>query len=56
MAVLLLLHVPPPAPSINVMGAPEHKVEAPEIVPAVAVAETVMICIAEAVPQPLVTE
>ncbi len=55
MLVALLLHVPPVVTLLKVMGVPIHTLAAPVMVPAVANAFTVTICVAVAVPQLLVT-
>jgi hypothetical protein len=48
--VLLLLHEPPAAPSLNVIFKPEHTVEAPAITPGDAIVVTDAVA---AVPQPV---
>jgi hypothetical protein len=49
------LHTPPGVPSVRVMVDPVATVEAPDIVPAVGTSFTVIICVATAVPQLVVT-
>ena len=52
---LLVLHVPPVTVSVMVVVAPVHTVDAPEIAPAFGAGLTVIVLVAVAVPQPLVT-
>ena len=54
-AVLVLLHMPPVAPSLNNVVEPPHTVAVPLIVPAADVPLTVTTCVAATVPQVLVT-
>ena len=54
-AVLVLLQTPPPATSERAIDAPVQTEDAPLILPAEAIAFTVIIAVAAAVPQPLVT-
>ena len=53
---LLLLHVPPPIPSVNMIDELTHTLAAPVILPAFGSGLTTIDLIAIAVPQPLVTE
>jgi hypothetical protein len=53
LAVLLLLHVPPPTLAVKLLVLPTQTVSVPEIAPAVAF--TVTILVVMAVPQPLLT-
>lgn len=52
---LLLPHAPPPAVSVKVISEPAHTPDGPLIVPVAAVALTVTVFVATAVPQPVVT-
>ena len=52
---LLLPHAPPPAVSVKVISEPAHTPDGPLIVPVTAVALTVTVFVATAVPQPVVT-
>ena len=53
--VLVLLHMPPVAPSLNAVVEPAHTVAVPVMVPATGNGLTVTTCVAATVPQPLVT-
>ena len=55
-AVLLLLQLPPVAPSVKEVDEPAQTAAAPLIVPADGSGLTVTICVAAAVPQLFVTE
>jgi hypothetical protein len=54
-AALLLLQVPPDTVSVNVDVAPTHTVVVPPMVPVLAAGFTVMLLVAVAVPQAVVT-
>lgn len=54
--VLLLLHTPPGAISVNVIEDPSHTLPGPLMVPASGNGLTVIILVATAVPHELVTE
>jgi hypothetical protein len=47
--VLLLLHTPPGVPSVNVVDAPTHTLDAPEIVPATGNGFTAIVVFAQVV-------
>ena len=53
--VLVLLHTPPVAVSVNAVDEPAHTVAVPVIVPAPGAGLTVTLIVAATVPQPLVT-
>ena len=53
--LLLTLQVPPIATSVNEMDKPTHTLPGPVMVPAFGNGLTVIVVVAEAVPQPLVT-
>ena len=53
--LLLLLHVPPAAPSDNEIDEPTHTLDAPVIVPAFGVALTVTVFVVIAAPHPILT-
>ena len=54
-AVLLLLQVPPAAPSLSAMAEPIHTADGPLMVPAAGAAFTVRAAVALALLQPVVT-